>query len=152
MKMRCGPLLIFLLLFGKNCAYNAKNVDLSSVILLKNNGDNNLFGHSVAIASGNARKRYVYVGAPLDDTHGNVFACWIDGGNLDKQEVNCNTKVSVDGMTFTDNRNLFGTTVTAMDGKVVSCAPFEPISNPQTTNQYKFGGKYPWFSRLGKIF
>ena len=150
--MRCGPLIIFLLLFGKNCAYNAKNVDLSSVIVLKNNGDNNLFGHSVAVASGNARKRYIYVGAPLDDTHGNVFACWIDGGNLDKQEVDCNTKVSVDGMTFTDNRNLVGMTVTAMDGKVVSCAPFEPISNPQTTNQYTFGGKYPWFSRLGKIF
>ena len=144
-------LCLLLFFFGISNAYNAKNIDLTSVMHLKNSGDNNLFGHSVAVPSGNARKRYVYVGAPLDDTHGNVFGCWIDGADLRKQKIDCNDKATVGGMTFTNNRNLFGMTVTAMDGKVVSCAPFEPISNPETTNQYLFGGKYPYFSLLGKF-
>ena len=142
-------IVLLLLFFGVSYAYNAQNVDLSSVIHMKNRGSNNLFGHSVAVPSGNAR-RYVYVGAPLDDIHGNVFGCWIDGADPDKQEVNCH-KADVDGMTFKDNRNLFGMTVTALNGKVVSCAPFEPIWNPLKSNQFTFGGKFPYYSRLGKF-
>ena len=143
-------IVLLLLFFGVSYAYNAQNVDLSSVIHVKNRGSNNLFGHSVAVPSGSTR-RVIYVGAPLDDTHGNVFGCWINGADPDKQEVNCNQKADIRGMTYKDNRNLFGMTVTAMNGKVVSCAPFEPISNHETTNQFTFGGKFPYYSRLGKF-
>ena len=88
--MRCGPLLIFLLLFGKNCAYNAKNVDLKSVIHVKNSGENNnLFGHSVALA-----KNYVYVGAPDDSKHGNVFKCRFNANDPNQQNPTCS---KVDG-------------------------------------------------------
>ena len=138
-------IVLLLLFFGVSYAYNAQNVDLSSVIHMKNRGSNNLFGHSVAVPSGSTSRRYVYVGAPLDDIHGNVFGCWINGANLNKQEVNCN-KADVDGMTSKDNRNLFGMTVTAMNGKVVSCAPFEPVDTG-----FKFGGMYPFYSRNGKF-
>ena len=66
-------------------AYNAKNVDSQDVILLKNPSyRNNSFGHSVALA-----KNYVYVGAPHDDTHGNVFKCRFTAKNLQPQSPTC---------------------------------------------------------------
>ena len=68
-------------------AYNAKNVDSKDVIFLKNPGSaskNNAFGHSVALAS-----NYVYVGAPHDKTHGNVFKCRFTANNLNQQNPTC---------------------------------------------------------------
>jgi len=135
--------LIFLLLFGESYAYNANNVDSQSVIYLKNAQSGNFFGHSVAIAS----ERNVYVGAPLDQKHGNVFKCSIDGSDYGTQEVQCN-RTTVQGMTEKNNQNLFGMTVSALNGKVVSCAPFEPI-----TGGYLFGKEgYPLYTKIGKCY
>ena len=135
--------LLFLLLFGVSHAYNAKNVDSQSVIYLKNDQSGNFFGHSVAIAS----ESNVYVGAPLDQTHGNVFKCSIDGSDYGTQEVECH-RTTVQGMTEKSNQNLFGMTVSALNGKVVSCAPFEPI-----TDGYLFGKeKFPMFTKIGKCY
>ena len=85
-KMRCGLLIIFLLFFGKTNAYNAKNVDSKDVIFLKNprQGNSNAFGHSVALA-----KNYVFVGAPHDANHGNVFKCRFTANNLNQQNPHC---------------------------------------------------------------
>ena len=95
-KMRCGLLIIFLLFFGKTNAYNAKNVDSKDVIFLKNpSSPNNAFGHSVALA-----RNYVYVGAPLDATHGNVFKCRFDANNLNQQNPTC---YKVDGKLIRKN-------------------------------------------------
>ena len=50
----------------------AYNIDTKSAILLKGNEDNGdgLFGHSVAFS-----EEFVAVGAPKDQTHGNVYKC-----------------------------------------------------------------------------
>ena len=70
-------------------AYNAKNVDSQDVIFLKNPSyRNNSFGHSVALT-----KNYVYIGAPLDDTHGNVFNCKFTAKNLKQQNPSCSKVV-----------------------------------------------------------
>ena len=72
-------------------AYNAKNVDSKDVIFLKNPrtaSRNNAFGHSVALA-----RNYVYVGAPLDDTHGNVFKCRFTADDLKQQNPACSKVV-----------------------------------------------------------
>ena len=67
-------------------AYNAKNVDSKNVIFLKNpsRGNSNTFGHSVALTGD-----YIYVGAPHDDTHGNVFKCRFTANNLNQQNPRC---------------------------------------------------------------
>ena len=72
-------------------AYNAKNVDSKDVIFLKNprQGNSNAFGHSVALA-----RNYVFVGAPHDAKHGNVFKCRFTANNLNKQNPACS---EVDG-------------------------------------------------------
>ena len=91
-KMRCGLLIIFLLFFGKTNAYNAKNVDSKDVIFVKNPSSasrSNAFGHSVALV-----KNYVYVGAPHDKTHGNVFKSRFTARNLNQQNPTCS---KVDG-------------------------------------------------------
>ena len=70
-------------------AYNAKNVDSKDVIVVKNPSQgNNRFGHSVALAS-----NYLYVGAPLDDTHGNVFKCRFTADDLKQQNPACSKVV-----------------------------------------------------------
>ena len=77
---------IFLFLFWLTLifAYNAENVDTQDVIVLKNTGEQgNQFGHSVALT-----KDHVYVGAPKDSTHGNVFDCPFDPEG-EKQSPSC---------------------------------------------------------------
>ena len=74
---------------GMNYGWTPKNVDLKSVIHVKNSGDNNnLFGHSVALA-----KNYIFVGAPHDDNHGNVFKCSFNANDLNKQNPNTCSKL-----------------------------------------------------------
>ena len=149
-------------------AYNAKNVDSKDVIFVKNPSQgNNRFGHSVALA-----RNYVYVGAPLDDTHGNVLKCRFTANNLYQQNPKCS---KVDGKSLSDkfknckfpiifpilvgvmtkktNKNLFGMTVTALNDRVVSCAHMEPINGTQTfqeTIRRKFG--YPQLGKLFKLY
>ena len=51
----------------------AYNIDTTSPVELKSNKNDGLFtlfGHSVALS-----KEYVYVGAPDDNKHGNVYKC-----------------------------------------------------------------------------
>ena len=48
----------------------AYNIDTTSPVELKSNKKGGLFGHSVALS-----KNYVYVGAPHDKKHGNVYKC-----------------------------------------------------------------------------
>ena len=71
---------VFLLLFGICSAYNAKNIDTESATILQNpepGNTDNLFGYSVALGKNRGGQTYVYVGAPHDRTHGNVFSCRI---------------------------------------------------------------------------
>ena len=48
----------------------AYNIDTTSPVKLTSHKNDGLFGHSVALS-----KDYVYVGAPDDDIHGNVYKC-----------------------------------------------------------------------------
>ena len=82
-------LFLLLFFFGVSNAYNANNVDLQSVIRLNNPGNSeNRFGHSVALGTSNGRQ-YVYLGAPQDETHGNVYGCEFDGSNKNAQTSTC---------------------------------------------------------------
>ena len=84
MKLEIFLFLIWLSLIN---AYNAKNVDTQDVIVLqKSGGGKNQFGHSVALV-----KDHIYVGAPLDNTHGNVFKCKFNAFDLNKQNPSCQT-------------------------------------------------------------
>ena len=77
-------------------AYNAKNVDSKDVIFLKNpyhGSQNNAFGHSVALPRNRNAWNYVYIGAPHDDIHGNVFKCKFDASDLNQQTPNTCSKV-----------------------------------------------------------
>ena len=77
-------------------AYNAKNVDSKDVILLKkpyHGSQNNSFGHSVALARNRNARNYVYIGAPHDEIHGNVFKCRFDASDLNQQTLNTCSKV-----------------------------------------------------------
>ena len=79
-------------------AYNAKNVDSKDVIFVKNPSSasrNNAFGHSVALT-----RNYVYVGAPHDKTHGNVFKCRFTANNLNQHTPRC---YKVDGKLIRKN-------------------------------------------------
>ena len=78
MKLEIFLFLVWLSLINADAA---KNVDTDEVIVLRNGGRNNAFGHSVALTGSQ-----VYVGAPQDSTHGNVFSCPI---NPIKQSPNC---------------------------------------------------------------
>ena len=79
-------LFLLLFFFGISNAFNAKNVDLESVIRLNNPGESkNEFGHSVALGKSTNGNRYVYLGAPQDETHGNVYGCEFDGSNNNSQ-------------------------------------------------------------------
>ena len=75
---------LFLMWLGLIYAYNVKNVDSQDVIFLKNRRQGNNFGHSVALA-----KNYIYVGAPHDDIHGNVFKCRFNANYLKQQDPPC---------------------------------------------------------------
>ena len=76
---------LFLMWLSLIYAYNAKNVDSKDVIFVKNpSRENNAFGHSVALA-----KNFIYVGAPHDDTHGNVFNCKFTANGLKQQNPRC---------------------------------------------------------------
>ena len=57
--------LFFYVHFGE-----AYNIDTTSPVKLTSNKEDGLFGLSVALS-----KDYVYVGAPDDDIHGNVYKC-----------------------------------------------------------------------------
>ena len=149
-------------------AYNVKNVDSQDVIFLKNRRQGNNFGHSVALA-----KNYVFVGAPHDANHGNVFKCSFNANDLNKQNLNicskldgkfcCYSKIFlseyiswilVDSpglMTKKTNKNLFGMTVTALNDKVVSCAHMEPI-NGETFQESMDKKYYPQLGKLFKLF
>ena len=85
--------IIFLLFFGVSQAYNANNVDIEDAIYLNNpGGSNNQFGHSVALGenpNGHLGVQYVYLGAPHDETHGNVFGCGFRGDDPKKQVPDC---------------------------------------------------------------
>ena len=64
-------------------------MDSKDVIYLKNpSHENNAFGHSVALA-----KNYVFVGAPHDAKHGNVFKCRFTAKNLKPQSPTCSKVV-----------------------------------------------------------
>ena len=81
-------------------AYNAKNVDSKDVIYLKNpSHENNAFGHSVALA-----KNYVFVGAPHDANHGNVFKCSFKANDLTQQNPTC---YKVDGKCTCESKTFF---------------------------------------------
>ena len=85
--------IIFLLFFGVSQAYNANNVDIEDAIYFNNpGGSNNQFGHSVALGknpNGHLGVQYVYLGAPHDETHGNVFGCGFRGDDPKKQVPDC---------------------------------------------------------------
>ena len=98
LKMRL-EIFLFLMWLSLIYAYNAKNVDSKDVIFLKNPRENNVFGHSVALA-----RNYVFVGAPLDANHGNVFNCSFNADDLNQQTPNTCSKV--DGK-FCCERNMF---------------------------------------------
>ena len=61
-----GTLLLFL--FGVYPVW-AYNIDIGSAVNVKG-PENGLFGHSVAVT-----QDAIYVGAPKDELHGNVFKC-----------------------------------------------------------------------------
>ena len=61
--------MIFLLLFCGKIGW-AYNVDETSSVKLDGSTNAGLFGHSVAMSMD-----HVYVGAPDDAKHGNVFKC-----------------------------------------------------------------------------
>ena len=90
LKMRL-EIFLFLMWLSLIYAYNAKNVDSKDVIFLKNpsRGKSNTFGHSVALA-----RNYVYVGAPHDSKHGNVFKCRFNANDPNQQNPTCS---KVDG-------------------------------------------------------
>ena len=87
LKMRF-EIFLFLMWLGLIYAYNVKNVDSQDVIFLKNRRQGNNFGHSVALA-----KNYVFVGAPHDANHGNVFKCSFNANDLNKQNPNTCSKL-----------------------------------------------------------
>ena len=65
---------IFLLCFSH--FVGAYNVDTTSPVELTSPTNDGFFGLSVALS-----KDYVYVGAPSDDTHGNVYECECESGS-----------------------------------------------------------------------
>ena len=82
---------LFLMWLSLIYAYNAKNVDSKDVIFLKNPHNaspKNGFGHSVALSK-NYHNHYVYVGAPHDKTHGNVFKCSFNVKIMNQQNPTC---------------------------------------------------------------
>ena len=87
---------LFLMWLSLIYAYNAKNVDSKDVILLKkpyHGSQNNAFGHSVALPRNRNAWNYVYIGAPHDETHGNVFKCRFTAKNLKPQSPTCSKVV-----------------------------------------------------------
>ena len=80
MKLEIFLFLVWLSLINADAA---NNVDTEEVIVLRNGGQNNAFGHSVALTGSQ-----VYVGAPQDSTHGNVFRCGFSS-NEGEQTSNC---------------------------------------------------------------
>ena len=63
--------LYFVLLFFNFGYIWTFNVDTESKIILKPNGDEGLFGHSISVSEDGD----TIVGAPISQTHGNVFLC-----------------------------------------------------------------------------
>ena len=59
----------------------AYNIDIESAVVWKG-PRNGLFGHSVALTQSN-----IYVGAPKNELHGDVFKC-------SKSSTNCQTPIS----------------------------------------------------------
>ena len=146
--------LFFLFCFDFGQSYNANNVDTESAIVLKNPFEDKnhdaYFGYSIALAMKDGLKD-LYVGAPRDQIHGNVFKCSL----LNPKDPTCSRMIGklqsqnnvrlfwidkkfvvlllvTDSMQHKNRKNLFGMTVSAFNGKVVSCAHLEPIDENQT--------------------
>ena len=69
-------LLFLLTIANPGLAYN---IDTESAKKWERQSNDGLFGHSVALS-----RSYIYVGAPKDDKHGNVFRCSTSGSRCSK--------------------------------------------------------------------
>ena len=129
-------LLLYCCLFSKTLAFN---VDTTIPIILESpstEGDN--FGQSIEIISDTA-----VVGAPLSETHGNIFQCAFDPYNDNApQEVGCNKIQVPSAMRNKQFKNLFGVTVAKKEKQIVSCAPRELDQTSFYTRYNNDMGKY----------